>query len=239
MSRGYFWHTGLRCLLRYFVGRWIEKSGVLSMWLIVEATECIYKKQRRELQTEVKYFIFKWQGEDNEHLKESERLKGGVEEKRVLVINSTLYCAHVHACLHAKLLQSCPTLCDSMGCSPLGSSVHGILWVSSIFQEYWSSRGSSQPKDRTCISCGSSTAGRFFTSELLGKSHSHPYMFANLASCLRPKENVTSSKRFFLIFLFIINLFPELFILIFIIFTTFCPCNVLIYTLFPSTYSFT
>ena len=29
--------------------------------------------------------------------------------------------------MHAKLLQSCPNLCDSMGCSPPGSSVHGIL----------------------------------------------------------------------------------------------------------------
>ena len=30
-----------------------------------------------------------------------------------------------HVC--AKLLQSCPTLCNSMDCSPPGSSVHGIL----------------------------------------------------------------------------------------------------------------
>ena len=29
--------------------------------------------------------------------------------------------------LHAKSLQSCPTLCDPMGCSPPGSSLHGIL----------------------------------------------------------------------------------------------------------------
>ena len=28
-------------------------------------------------------------------------------------------------CMRAKLLQSCPTLCDSMDCSPPGSSVHG------------------------------------------------------------------------------------------------------------------
>ena len=28
---------------------------------------------------------------------------------------------------HAKSLQSCPTLCDSMGCSLPGSSVHGIF----------------------------------------------------------------------------------------------------------------
>ena len=26
-----------------------------------------------------------------------------------------------------KSFQSCPTLCDPMDCSPLGSSVHGIL----------------------------------------------------------------------------------------------------------------
>ena len=31
------------------------------------------------------------------------------------------------ACVCAKLLQSCPTLCDPMDCSPTGSSVHGIL----------------------------------------------------------------------------------------------------------------
>ena len=29
--------------------------------------------------------------------------------------------------VRAKSLQSCPTLCDSVDCSPPGSSVHGIL----------------------------------------------------------------------------------------------------------------
>ena len=62
----------------------------------------------------------------------------------------------------AKPLQSCPTLCDPMDCSPPGSSVHGILqarilgWVAFPF-----SRGSSQPRDRTQVS---HIAGRFFTS---------------------------------------------------------------------------
>ena len=57
-------------------------------------------------------------------------------------ISSTL---HGLRCMHAKSLQSCPTLCDSMNCSPPGSSVHGILqarileWVAIP-----SSRGSSQ-----------------------------------------------------------------------------------------------
>ena len=33
----------------------------------------------------------------------------------------------INSCMHAKLLQSCPTLCDSIDCSQSGSSVHGIL----------------------------------------------------------------------------------------------------------------
>ena len=53
--------------------------------------------------------------------------------------------------LHAQL---CPTLGDSMDCSPPGSSVHGISqarileWVAMP-----SSRGSSRPRELTCISC--------------------------------------------------------------------------------------
>ena len=56
----------------------------------------------------------------------------------------------------AKLLQSCLTLCDAMDCSPPGSSVHGILqartpeWVPKL-----SSRGFSQPRDRTRWQAGS------------------------------------------------------------------------------------
>ena len=56
--------------------------------------------------------------------------------------------------MRTKSLQQCPTLCDSMDCSPSSSSVHGILqakileWVAKL-----SSRGSSQPRDRTRVSC--------------------------------------------------------------------------------------
>ena len=51
-------------------------------------------------------------------------------------------------------LQSCPTLFDSLDCSPPGSSVHGISQA--IILEYiaiFSSRGSPWPKKWTCISC--------------------------------------------------------------------------------------
>ena len=50
--------------------------------------------------------------------------------------------------------KSCPILCDPMDCSPPGSSVHGIFqaeileWVAML-----SSRGSSQPRDRTHVFC--------------------------------------------------------------------------------------
>ena len=65
--------------------------------------------------------------------------------------------------LKVKMLvtQLCLTLCDTMDCSPPGSSVHGIFqarileWVAIPF-----SRGSSWPMDQTWIS---RIAGRFFT----------------------------------------------------------------------------
>ena len=50
--------------------------------------------------------------------------------------------------------QSCPTLCDPMDCSLPGSSVLGISqarvleWAAIPF-----SRGSSQPRDQTQVSC--------------------------------------------------------------------------------------
>ena len=56
-----------------------------------------------------------------------------------------------------KVAQLCPPLCD-----PMDYTVHGILqgrileWVAFPF-----SRGSSQPRDRTQVSC---TIGGFFTS---------------------------------------------------------------------------
>ena len=62
---------------------------------------------------------------------------------------------------NSEVSQLCPTLCDPMDCSLPGSSVHGIFqarvleWVVISF-----SRESSQPRDRTQVSC---TAGRRFT----------------------------------------------------------------------------
>ena len=63
--------------------------------------------------------------------------------------------------IHAKVIQSCPTLCDPMDCRLPGFSVHGILqarileWVAYPF-----SRGYSQPRNQTLVS---HIAGRYFT----------------------------------------------------------------------------
>ena len=85
------------------------------------------------------------------------------------------------ACVCVLVTQSCPTLCDPTTCSPPGFSVHGILqarileWIVIPF-----SRGSSQPKDRTLVSC---ITGRFFTVRATGKSSSclipplYPYYY--------------------------------------------------------------
>ena len=66
----------------------------------------------------------------------------------------TIYSCLVLACLCATSLQSCPTLCDPMNCSPPVSSIHGILqarMLESVSMLYfW---GSSQHLDQTCISC--------------------------------------------------------------------------------------
>ena len=76
-------------------------------------------------------------------------------------------------CVCVKDAQSCLTLCD-----PMHYTVHGILqarileWVA-----FPISRGSSQTRDRTQISC---IAGRFFTSWAIREAHG--YQFSSLLS---------------------------------------------------------
>ena len=78
---------------------------------------------------------------------------------RMWYININYYNERVWVCV--LVAQSCPTLCNSMNCSPPDSFDHRILqprileWVAIPF-----SRGSSQSSDRTRVSC---MAGRFFT----------------------------------------------------------------------------
>ena len=57
-------------------------------------------------------------------------------------------------CMHTKTLQSCPSLCNSMDCIPLGSSVHGILRARILeWGCHFLLQGCSRPRDRTQVSC--------------------------------------------------------------------------------------
>ena len=70
--------------------------------------------------------------------------------------------------------QACSTLCDPLDCGLPGSSIHGIFqtripqWLAISF-----SGGSSWPRDRTCISCVSWIAGRFFIYWATGEAHAY------------------------------------------------------------------
>ena len=72
------------------------------------------------------------------------------------------------------------------GCSPPGSSVHGILQAGILACVAMpSSRGSSPPRVQTHISHSSYTAGRFFTTEAPEKPSCHSYLpqFSSVQFC--------------------------------------------------------
>ena len=90
--------------------------------------------------------------------------------------------------------QSCLTLCNSMDYSLPGSSVHGILqarilgWIALLF-----TRGSSQPRDQTLISC---IAGRFLY-RLRQQGSPKPCVVA-IQSHKRPEVSRFQERFFFL-----------------------------------------
>ena len=96
------------------------------------------------------------------------------------------------ACVCVLVTQLCPTLCESMDCSQLVSSVLGILqarileWVAIHF-----SRRSSQPRDRTQVS---STAGRFSTFWVTREAYMKLLLF--LRAILIPSYGILDSILF-------------------------------------------
>ena len=92
-----------------------------------------------------------------------------------------------NARVRAKSLQSCPTLCDPMDCSPPGSSVRGILQARILdWAAIRSSSGSSRPRDQAQVSY-TSCVGRRVLSHLgsrapglgdgLGLPHAGPAVY--------------------------------------------------------------
>ena len=114
------------------------------------------------------------------------------------------------ACMHAKLLQQCLTLCKPMSYSLLGSSIHGIFqpkileWVAMP-----SSRESSQPWDGTQVFW---ITGRFCTTEPPGEAM---YMCVCVCVCVC----VYTCFKFFAIIGYyqILNIVPLLLIIYIVI----------------------
>ena len=108
---------------------------------------------------------------------------------------------HIHTCTREYVLvaQLCPTLCDSMDCSPPGPRLHGILqarileWAAIHF-----SRGSSWPRYWAWVSC---IAGGFFTIWATREAHVCTYIYVNIhkhiytAKHMKIHENIFTQLR--------------------------------------------
>lgn len=97
MNRNYFRHSEFEMFIEIFY-RWKERSGILSMWLIVEGPMRIQRTKRRELQAEARRFIFKRQtGGDERH----KCLRDKKKTRRKWNLGGQFYialCSHVSPC---------------------------------------------------------------------------------------------------------------------------------------------
>ena len=88
-------------------------------------------------------------------------------------------------CMRAKSLQSCPSLCDPVDCSPPGSSVHGTLQATIL---EWvvmpCSRGSSQPRIEPTSLVSPVLAGGVFTTSATWEALHYASEFNSLHSIL-------------------------------------------------------
>ena len=93
----------------------------------------------------------------------------------------------LNICAYEVLItQSCPTVCYPKDCSPPGSSVQARIPEAAISF----SRGASQPRDWTPVSCDSCIAGGFFITE---PSRKPIYTQYYMAYCSISKYNWTLS----------------------------------------------
>ena len=100
----------------------------------------------------------------NEETTKRETISGWKELAKDGKFQRKAHSSRQHACMCTNLIQSCPTLCDSMDCSPPGSSVHGT-----VQQECWSRLPSFPPGDlpdpgiKLSSLVSPALASRFFT----------------------------------------------------------------------------
>ena len=95
------------------------------------------------------------------------------------------------ACLHAKSLQSCPTLCNPMDCNPPGSSVHGILQIRIL--EWVAMVSAVDPTNSWIESRSTALQADSLPSEPPGKPNS--YLFAIKCSNVFPLHSIEDFKE--------------------------------------------
>ena len=100
------------------------------------------------------------------HLKISKNTQINIPSKAVTQKSRTWFVLFaIEPAAAAKSRQSCPTLCDPIDCSPLGSSVPGILqarileWVAISFSSAWTHAKLLQPCLGLCDPMNSSSPG--------------------------------------------------------------------------------
>ena len=96
----------------------------------------------------------------------------------------------------ATLLQPCPTLCDSMDCSPPGSSVHGILQARIL--EWVACPPPGDPPDPRIEPVSLMTpalADRFFTTSATGEAIYKEREYLCLAEMLMSGRNQHNSVK--------------------------------------------
>ena len=136
----YCWATKEACIIdNFFILKfslWLCRRMSLCIWdayYIVWDSRALYRK-----------IILRWFGYNKSLLYLQIFYKFDILSKIMCFEDSAQF---------SPVAQLCLTLCDPMGCSLLGSSVHGIFqaivleWIAISF-----SRGSSWPRDRTWVS---------------------------------------------------------------------------------------
>ena len=87
-----------------------------------------------------------------------------------MIVMRGLYSKGKYVCVVCMVVQLCLVLCNPMDCSPSGSSDNGISQARILEQVAISySKGSSQPRDQTCISVSPALACAFLITVPPGK----------------------------------------------------------------------